>query len=151
MKKRASKVTHNRPRPFYFTVQPRPQPTADSPELIFHIMKSRDQSSVLLSVNHTVETSYFWRNWNFSNKMCSPHKFVISTYIVRALCVRVSKVGADHNSLLNTIKIYKPSLSTLSNMDLQILHQLFLQTINFLYEFPYGFFKQSACFILLWF
>ena len=67
--------------------------------------------------NHSVETSYFWRNWNFSNKMCSPHKFVISTYIVRALCVRVSKVGADHNSLLNTIKIYKPSLSTLSNMD----------------------------------
>jgi hypothetical protein len=28
VKKRASKVAHNRPRPFYFTVQPRPQPTA---------------------------------------------------------------------------------------------------------------------------
>ena len=48
VKKRASKVAHNRPRPFYFTVQPRP--TAHSPELIFHIMKSRDQTSVLLSV-----------------------------------------------------------------------------------------------------
>ena len=48
-KKRASKVAHNRPRPFYFTVQPRP--TAHSPELIFHIMKSWDQTSVLLSVN----------------------------------------------------------------------------------------------------
>jgi hypothetical protein len=48
LKKRASKVANNRPRPFYFTVQPRP--TAHSPELIFHIMKSRDETSVLLSV-----------------------------------------------------------------------------------------------------
>ena len=30
VKKRASKVTHNRPRSFYFTVQPRPQPTAQN-------------------------------------------------------------------------------------------------------------------------
>ena len=51
VKKRASKVAHNRPRPFFPTVQPRPQPTAHSPKLIFHIMKSRDQISVLLSVN----------------------------------------------------------------------------------------------------
>ena len=29
MKKRAKKVAHNRPRPFYFTVQPRPQPRID--------------------------------------------------------------------------------------------------------------------------
>ena len=50
VKKRASKVAHNRPRPFYFTVQPRP--TAHSPELIFHIIKSRDQTSVLLSVGN---------------------------------------------------------------------------------------------------
>ena len=49
VKKLASKVAHNRPRPFYFTVQPRP--TAHSPELIFHIMKSWDQTSVLLSVH----------------------------------------------------------------------------------------------------
>ena len=48
MKKRASQVAHNWPRPFYFTVQPRP--TANSPELIFHIMKSWDQTSVLLYV-----------------------------------------------------------------------------------------------------
>ena len=48
VKKQASKVAHNRPKPSYFTVQPRP--TAHSPELIFHIMKSRDQTSVLLSV-----------------------------------------------------------------------------------------------------
>ena len=47
--KRASKVAHNQPRPFYFTVQPRP--TAHSPELVSHIMKSRDQRSVLLSVH----------------------------------------------------------------------------------------------------
>jgi hypothetical protein len=46
VKKLASKVAHNRPRPFYSTVQT----TAHSPELIFHIMKSRDQTSVLLSV-----------------------------------------------------------------------------------------------------
>ena len=48
VKKRASKVAHNRPRPFYFTIQPRP--TAHSPQLIFHIMKSWDKTSVLLSV-----------------------------------------------------------------------------------------------------
>ena len=30
VKKWASKVAHNRPRPFYFTVQPRPQPTAQN-------------------------------------------------------------------------------------------------------------------------
>ena len=42
MKKGASKVAHNRRRPFYFT--------AHSPELIFHIVKSREQTSVLLSV-----------------------------------------------------------------------------------------------------
>ena len=29
VKQRASKVAHNRPRPFYFTVQPRPQPRID--------------------------------------------------------------------------------------------------------------------------
>ena len=48
--KRASKVAHNWPRPLYFTVQPRPQNTAQRPELIFHITKSRDETSVLLSV-----------------------------------------------------------------------------------------------------
>ena len=47
-KKQPSKVAHNRPRPLYFTVQPRPM--ANSPELILHIKKSRDQTSVLLSV-----------------------------------------------------------------------------------------------------
>ena len=51
VKKRASKVAHNRPKPFYFTVQPRP--SAHSPELIFHIVKSWDQTSVLLSVVQT--------------------------------------------------------------------------------------------------
>ena len=52
VKKQAKKVAHNRPRPFYFTVQPRP--TAHSPEFILHIMKSRDQTSVLLSVIKTL-------------------------------------------------------------------------------------------------
>ena len=62
MKKRASKVAHNRPRPFYFTVQPRP--TAHSPELIFHIMKSWDQTSVLLSVDKSLKFE-FW-SWEIS-------------------------------------------------------------------------------------
>ena len=55
MKNWASKLAHNWPRPFYFTVQPRPtaHTTAHSPESIFHIMKSRDQISVLLSVLRT--------------------------------------------------------------------------------------------------
>ena len=30
VKKWASKIAHNRPRPFYPTVQPRPQPTAQN-------------------------------------------------------------------------------------------------------------------------
>ena len=30
MKKPPSKVAHNRPKPFYFTVQSRPQPTAQN-------------------------------------------------------------------------------------------------------------------------
>ena len=55
-KKWVSKVAHNRPRPFYFTVQPRP--TAHDPELIFHIMKSRDQTSVLLSVIENIIDKY---------------------------------------------------------------------------------------------
>ena len=46
-----SKVAHTRPRPFYFTVQSSPD---HSTELIFHTMKSWDQTSVLLSV-----TTYF--------------------------------------------------------------------------------------------
>ena len=45
---RGGKIKENQ-RPFYFTVQPRPQPT----ELIFHFIKSRDQTSVLLSVTWT--------------------------------------------------------------------------------------------------
>ena len=56
VKKQASKVAHNRPRPLYFTVQPRP--TANSPELILHIKKSRDQTSVLLSVVISLAPSF---------------------------------------------------------------------------------------------
>ena len=71
VKKRASKVAHNQPRPFYFTVQPRP--TAHSPELTFHIMKSRDQTSVLLSVIQT--NLLLWKichlQLNYSEEVCS--------------------------------------------------------------------------------
>ena len=59
LKKRASKVAHNRPRPFYFTVQPRPQSTAHCQELIFHIMESRDQTSLLLSVSRSFK-KFYW-------------------------------------------------------------------------------------------
>ena len=45
VKKRASKVAHNRPKPLYFTVHPRP--TANSPELIHHNKKFRDQTALL--------------------------------------------------------------------------------------------------------
>jgi hypothetical protein len=50
VKKQASKVAHNQPNPFFHSPA---QTTAQSPELIFHIMKSRDQTSVLLSVPET--------------------------------------------------------------------------------------------------
>ena len=67
VKKRASKVAHNRPRPFYFTVQPRP--TAHSPELIFHIVKSWDQTSVLLSVVQTYKYISLRIVYKFSNQI----------------------------------------------------------------------------------
>ena len=51
LKERASKVAHNWPKPFYFTFH--------SPKLIFHIMKSRDQTSVLLSVVKNIQTASY--------------------------------------------------------------------------------------------
>ena len=63
VKKRASKVAHNRPRPLYFTVQPRP--TANSQELILHIKKSRDQTSVLLSVSCWLPNCQYCDKINF--------------------------------------------------------------------------------------
>ena len=65
VKKRASKVAHNRPRPSYFTVQPRP--TAHSPELIFHIVKSWDQTSVLLSVFRVLQITQINSNEKTNN------------------------------------------------------------------------------------
>ena len=52
LKKLPSKVDHNRPKPFISQSSQAhsPQPTAQSPELIFHIIKFREQASVLLSV-----------------------------------------------------------------------------------------------------
>ena len=70
LKKTLNKVAHNRPKPFYYTVQPRP--TAHSPNLIFHIMKSRDQRSVLLSVsfahiciraNEMIQAKHYLKVW----------------------------------------------------------------------------------------
>ena len=56
LKKTPQKVAHNRPKPFYFTVQPRIDFSYHRllkkiyNSYIFHIMKSRNQTSVLLSV-----------------------------------------------------------------------------------------------------
>ena len=47
VKKRASKVAHNQPRPFYFTVQPRPQPTAQNWFFIFWNLWDRHLFSYL--------------------------------------------------------------------------------------------------------
>ena len=49
LKKRASKVAHNLPKPFFHSPA---QPTAHSPELIFHIINMAQDSSVSLSVIH---------------------------------------------------------------------------------------------------
>ena len=46
LKKPPSKVAHNRPKPFISQSSP-----AHGPELIFHIIKCREQASVLLSVS----------------------------------------------------------------------------------------------------
>ena len=69
LKKTLKKVAQNQPKPFYFKVQPRP--TARSPKLIFHIIKSWDQRSVLLSVpcaqtnEETKETQLSKRDFHF--------------------------------------------------------------------------------------
>jgi hypothetical protein len=47
LKKRASKVAHNRPKPFFHSPA---QPTAHSPESIFHIINMSQDTSVSLSV-----------------------------------------------------------------------------------------------------
>ena len=47
MKKMPSKVAHNHPRPFYFTVQPRPQPTAQNWFFILWNLGTRHLSSYL--------------------------------------------------------------------------------------------------------
>jgi hypothetical protein len=55
VKKRASKVAHNQPNPFFSQSSP-----DHSPELIFNIMKSWDQTSVLLSVDMSVKATLFF-------------------------------------------------------------------------------------------
>ena len=50
LKKQASKVAHNRPKPFFYRSPA--QPTAHSPKLIFHIINMSRDSSVSLSVTH---------------------------------------------------------------------------------------------------
>ena len=83
MKKTLKKVAQNWPRPLFPTVP------ANSPKLIFHVMKFRDQTSVLLSVRHisllkqqrritattkskekreaTLRLSLYFRNWNIAS------------------------------------------------------------------------------------
>ena len=51
VKKRASKVAHNRSRPFHFTVQPRPQPTAQNWYFILWNLGTRHLFSYLWSVS----------------------------------------------------------------------------------------------------
>ena len=51
VKKRASKVAHNRPKPFFSQSSP-----AHIPELIFHIMNMSQDASVSLSVDQTQVT-----------------------------------------------------------------------------------------------
>ena len=54
VKKRASKIAHNWPRPFYSTVQTRPQPTAQN---WFSVSWNRGTRHLF---------SYLWRWWYFS-------------------------------------------------------------------------------------
>ena len=65
VKKRASKVAHNRPRPFYFTVQPRPQPTAQNWVFILWNFGTRHLFSYLCLTSSNAETASGSKN-NFS-------------------------------------------------------------------------------------
>jgi hypothetical protein len=62
-KKRASKVAHNRPKPFYFTLQPRPQPTAQN---LFNILWN-------LGTKHLFSYLCF-QGFKISNQSCSKIK-----------------------------------------------------------------------------
>ena len=68
MQKRASKVAHNRPRPFYFTVQPRPQPTAQNWFSILRNFGTRHLFSYLWSacLSHFRRRNYY---------ICFPSQF----------------------------------------------------------------------------
>ena len=62
VKKRASKVAHNGPRPFYFTVQPRPQPTAQNWFFILWNLGTRHLFSYLWLKPFLVYPTVFWIN-----------------------------------------------------------------------------------------
>ena len=73
LKKPASKVAHNRPRPFFPTIQPRPQPTAQNWFFILWNLGTRHLFSYLCTVPHywtdilAIFGLYFGRNDDFIN------------------------------------------------------------------------------------
>ena len=65
MKKLPSKVAHNRPRLFYFTVQPRPQPTAQNQFVILWNLGTRHLFSYLWScLDQHTNNVFFHITWN---------------------------------------------------------------------------------------
>ena len=74
MKKRASKVAHNQPRPFYFTVQPRQQPIAQNRVFILWNLGTRHLFS------------YLWITY-FETKTSKNSGFIVLEYYL--LCPKV--------------------------------------------------------------
>ena len=70
VKKRALKVAHNQPRHFYFTVQPRPQPTAQNWSFILWNLGTRHLFSYLWS--HTTTSFTHFCKSGILNVKCKP-------------------------------------------------------------------------------
>ena len=79
VKKRASKVAHNQPRPFFPTVQPRPQPTAQNWCFILWNLGTRYLFSYLWNkLGCFIEFAWLWTLCSFT----SPFWIFINLYII---------------------------------------------------------------------
>ena len=96
MKKRVSKVAHNPPRPFYFTVQPRPQPTAQNwffilwnlgTRQLFSYLCLKFQLSILKNKKRLIKNKILSRCW-YQNKKAETPPPIGQNLVEKAVSVR---------------------------------------------------------------
>ena len=99
MKKPASKVAHNQPKPFFWQSSPA-QPTAHSSELIFHIIKMPQDASVFLSVIVTQRNQHWeWKSIDNISWWCFPESswWLVKKHFFRAHLVTSLKALCKRN------------------------------------------------------